>query len=86
MCAVTVCTLCTVTVFVVCAVAGGGTLAEHLVARGIYCTHGNHYAPVLVEDELQRPEGVTRVSFMHYNTLEEVDRVVQALEDILSAP
>eukprot|EP00041_Stephanoeca_diplocostata_P024894 m.641204 g.641204 ORF g.641204 m.641204 type:complete len:768 (-) comp22628_c0_seq2:388-2691(-) len=67
-------------------VLGGDTLAEHLVARGIYCTHGNHYAPVLVEDALQRPEGVTRISFMHYNTLGEVDRVVSALEEILQAP
>merc|ERR1719244_2190513 len=54
---------------------------EHLVTRlneeGVNCTHGNHYAPHLVEESLSRREGVTRISFMHYNTMQEVDRVVE---------
>jgi cysteine desulfurase family protein (TIGR01976 family) len=57
-------------------------LVRGLTGRGVRCTHGNHYAVGLVEQGLGEPEGVTRLSFMHYNTLEEVDRVVAVLADI----
>jgi len=60
-------------------------LTEELNRRNIYCTHGNHYAPSLVDDVLRKPNGVTRVSFLHYNTLEEVDFVVQSIVEILEA-
>ena len=56
-------------------------LVEGLTDRGVHCSHGNHYAPGLVEQGLGL-EAVTRVSFMHYNTLEEVDRVADILEQI----
>jgi len=57
-------------------------LANTLSCQGIYCTHGNHYAPDLVEISLKRVQGVTRLSFMHYNTIMEVDRVIEALNEI----
>ena len=57
-------------------------LVKKLNERNIFCTHGNHYAVDLVEKSLQQGEGVTRISFLHYNTLEEVDRVVDELENI----
>ena len=47
-------------------------------------SHGNHYAPALVEDELGCPQGVTRLSFMHYSTTQDLDRALAALEEILA--
>eukprot|EP00090_Calanus_glacialis_P030868 TRINITY_DN5023_c0_g1_i1.p1 TRINITY_DN5023_c0_g1~~TRINITY_DN5023_c0_g1_i1.p1 ORF type:complete len:763 (+),score=154.94 TRINITY_DN5023_c0_g1_i1:281-2569(+) len=58
-------------------------LVKKLNERNIFCTHGNHYAVELVENSLKQVEGVTRISFLHYNTVEEVDRVVDELENIL---
>ena len=49
---------------------------KFLNAHHILCTHGNHYAPDLVENCLQEPSGVTRISLLHYNTYEEVDKIV----------
>jgi len=57
-------------------------LVKTLNERNILCTHGNHYAVELVEKSLQQVEGVTRISFLHYNTLDEVDRVIDELEFI----
>ena len=55
--------------------AGRPSLAEQLSSAGALCTHGNHYAVDLVEERLGQQDGVTRVSFLHYNTLQEVDMV-----------
>ena len=57
-------------------------LVRGLTSARVRCTHGNHYAVGLVEEGLGEPGGVTRLSFMHYNTLQEVDRVVDILEHI----
>ena len=58
----------------------------HLTARlnqaGVACTHGNHYAVELVDHKMGLAGGVTRLSFLHYNTVEEVERVVNILKDI----
>ena len=56
-------------------------LVTGLNAAGVACTHGNHYAVGLV-DEVLAPAGVTRLSFMHYNTLQEVDTVVSIVINI----
>jgi cysteine desulfurase family protein (TIGR01976 family) len=46
--------------------------------------HGHFYAPRLVEAlGLARDSGVVRVSLAHYNTLDEVDRLLGALEPLL---
>lgn len=55
-------------------------LCEVLNKRGIFCTYGNHYAPELVDRHLNK-DGVVRLSFLHYNTVEDVDAVVAALAD-----
>lgn len=57
-------------------------LALHLGERGIFCASGNFYALELstvlgVEDV----GGWCRLGFLHYNTPEEVDHVLQAIED-----
>ena len=59
-------------------------LTSQLNSRGVNCSHGNHYAVELVDRRLglEAGLGVTRLSFLHYNTLEEVDAVVEMLEQI----
>jgi len=49
--------------------------------KEIHCTYGNHYAPELVDKALGQKEhgGVVRLSFLHYNSVEEVEQVVDAL-------
>mmetsp|Transcript_34797 Transcript_34797/g.69350 ORF Transcript_34797/g.69350 Transcript_34797/m.69350 type:complete len:99 (-) Transcript_34797:206-502(-) len=58
-------------------------LAAALVEQGVWCTAGNHYAQFwaahsngLATDD----EGMTRIGFLHYNTLAEVHRVLDAIE------
>ena len=58
----------------------GRDLVGDLNRNGVYCTHGNHYAVQLVEDALGQVDGVTRVSLMHYNTLDEVDEILNILD------
>jgi cysteine desulfurase family protein (TIGR01976 family) len=50
--------------------------------RGIHVTHGNYYA-VEVMNRLGQP-GLTRIGFVHYNTPQEVDAVLGALDDLAS--
>ena len=61
-----------------------GLLTAELNKRGVNCSHGNHYAVELVDRRLglEAGMGVTRLSFLHYNTLEEVDTVAEMLEQI----
>jgi cysteine desulfurase family protein (TIGR01976 family) len=50
----------------------------------IACAHGNFYARRLVEAMgLDPDDGVMRLSLVHYNTMEEVERAVQALDRLL---
>jgi cysteine desulfurase family protein (TIGR01976 family) len=45
---------------------------------------GDFYAKRLIEDlGLDKQGGVVRVSMVHYNTIEEVDRLIEALETVL---
>ena len=46
---------------------------------------GHFYAARLIERLGLAPDGVVRVSMVHYNTLEEVDRLTAALDSILPA-
>lgn len=56
-------------------------LTEAFNRAGIFCTYGNHYAITLVDEKLQLgdAEGVVRTGFMHYNTEEDIDRILQAI-------
>jgi selenocysteine lyase/cysteine desulfurase len=55
-------------------------IAEHLAAREIYAWSGNFYA-VEVVDRLGLAEsgGLLRVGLCHYNTADEIDRLIAAL-------
>ncbi len=57
-------------------------VAEFLAARGIFVWHGNYYALSLTEALGLEPEGMVRVGLLHYNTAEEVDRLLEALREM----
>ena len=54
-------------------------MAERLAGRGIFVWHGNFYALPLTEALGLEPEGVVRIGLLHYNTTEEIDRLLTAL-------
>jgi cysteine desulfurase family protein (TIGR01976 family) len=55
--------------------------ATRLGERGFAVWHGNYYA-VEIMKRLQLPEGAVRVGIVHYNTTDEVDRLLTALEEL----
>jgi cysteine desulfurase family protein (TIGR01976 family) len=54
-------------------------VATRLGERGFAVWHGNYYA-VEVMDALGLPDGAVRVGIVHYNTADEVDRLLAELE------
>jgi selenocysteine lyase/cysteine desulfurase len=57
-------------------------IATFLGERGIFTWDGNFYALNLSERlGLEQKGGVLRVGLVHYNTAEEVDRLLSALEE-----
>jgi len=59
-------------------------IVEAMDKHRIGIRHGHFYAVRLVEAlGLDRDDGVVRVSMAHYNTVDEVHRLLQALEEIL---
>lgn len=55
-------------------------VAEELGRKGIFVWDGNYYALAIMERlGLEDSGGAVRIGFCHYNTLEEVDRVVTEL-------
>ena len=57
-------------------------VAEHLAQQGIFLWHGHHYALALTEALGLEPHGTVRVGLLHYNTAEEVDRLLMALAEL----
>ena len=55
-------------------------VSRRLGERGFAVWHGNYYAVEIME-RLGLPEGAVRAGFVHYNTAEEVDRLLAALRD-----
>jgi cysteine desulfurase family protein (TIGR01976 family) len=59
-------------------------IADGLSARGIGIGNGNCYAYRLVRAlGLEPEEGVARLSFVHYTAPEEIQRLVEALDEVL---
>ena len=54
-------------------------LATRLGQRGIFAWHGNFYALPVTETLGLEPEGLLRIGLLHYNTAEEVDRLLEEL-------
>jgi selenocysteine lyase/cysteine desulfurase len=60
-------------------------VAEKLAQDGIYVWDGNYYALNVTERlELEDSGGMVRVGAAHYNTLEEVERLKDALLKIIA--
>jgi cysteine desulfurase family protein (TIGR01976 family) len=60
-----------------------GELAEHLSDRHIYTWSGNMYALELTERlGLETRGGLLRLGLLHYNTMEEINRLLDALDEI----
>ena len=62
--------------------SSGPTIVDALAAAGIGIGHGDFYAKRLVE-AVGAPDGVVRISMVHYNTIEEVRRAIAALDPLL---
>jgi cysteine desulfurase family protein (TIGR01976 family) len=59
------------------------TIAEFLGKRGIFTWDGNYYALNLTERlQLEKKGGMLRIGLVHYNTLEEVDRLLGVLREL----
>ncbi|HEX6387074.1 MAG TPA: aminotransferase class V-fold PLP-dependent enzyme, partial [Anaerolineae bacterium] len=57
-------------------------VATRLGAQGIFVWHGHYYAVAVMERlGLLDKGGLVRIGFVHYNTAEEVDRVLMALAE-----
>ena len=58
-------------------------LAQALGERGLFCWAGNHYAlPFTLAMGLE-PGGTLRIGLLHYNTQEEVDRLLAVLAELV---
>ena len=57
-------------------------LATHLAGQGIFVWHGNFYALPLTDALGLEPEGVVRIGLLHYNTENEVQRLLATLAGI----
>jgi cysteine desulfurase family protein (TIGR01976 family) len=70
------------TVAVTCAGRSPDQLAAQLASRHVYAWNGNMYAQELTERlGLEDSGGVLRLGLVHYNTAEEIDRLLQALDE-----
>jgi len=57
-------------------------LAQKLADAGIFVWHGNYYALPLTERLGVEPDGMVRIGLVHYNTAEEVDRLLESLKQL----
>jgi cysteine desulfurase family protein (TIGR01976 family) len=57
-------------------------MAERLGHAGFFTWHGNYYALQLTEALGLEPEGMLRVGMVHYNTMTEVERFIEALHGL----
>lgn len=58
-------------------------LATNLGERGFFTWDGNYYALNVTEQlDVERLGGFLRIGLVHYNTMDEVERLLAALRDI----
>ena len=58
------------------------TVAERLAEQGIAVWDGDYYAFEAMESLGLQPDGALRAGFVHYNTFDEVDRLLEALRGV----
>ena len=56
--------------------------AEQLADAGIFVWPGNHYALPFTEATGLEPDGTLRIGLLHYNTAEEIDRLLDCLRQL----
>ena len=79
---------CTFAIGVLADIEGGSTkledpdlLTSYLNKHGVACTYGNHYCTFWEKSlSLSQETGVVRISFLHYNTVEEVERIITLIK------
>ena len=59
-------------------------VTEWLADRGLYVWNGNHYALPFTETVGLEPGGTIRAGALHYNTVEEITRLVRALKEFVA--
>ena len=57
-------------------------MAEELGHQGVFTWHGNNYAVELTTALGLEPHGMLRIGMVHYNTKDEVDRLLESLENL----
>ncbi|MEZ6067347.1 MAG: cysteine desulfurase-like protein [Planctomycetaceae bacterium] len=57
-------------------------LAEYFARRGLWTWAGNHYAVPFSEAAGLEPHGTLRIGLLHYNTAAEVERLLQAIDEL----
>lgn len=57
-------------------------MAERLGRTGFFTWHGNYYALNLTEQLGLEPNGMLRVGIVHYNTMSEVERLLEAIHGL----
>jgi cysteine desulfurase family protein (TIGR01976 family) len=57
-------------------------ISQQLGDAGIFVWHGNYYALQITETLGLEPDGMVRIGLVHYNTEEEVDRLLLALKKL----
>ena len=61
-------------------------LATKLGERGFFTWDGNYYALNVTEQlDVERTGGFLRIGLVHYNTAEEVERLLAALREIVNS-
>ena len=60
------------------------TVSRKLVTRGIYASHGDFYASTIVRRLDLVDEGLVRAGCSCYSSAEEIDRLLEAVSDIVS--
>ncbi len=60
-------------------------LAQVLADAGIYVWHGNYYALEFTDRLGLEPEGMVRIGLVHYNTREEIDRLLDVVGSAVAA-
>ncbi|MEO8498222.1 MAG: cysteine desulfurase-like protein, partial [Planctomycetota bacterium] len=61
---------------------GAAEIAQRLGDAGIFVWHGNYYALQITETLGLEPDGMVRIGLVHYNTVEEIDRLLQVLTEL----
>jgi cysteine desulfurase family protein (TIGR01976 family) len=57
-------------------------IARHLAERGVFVWDGNYYALPLTEALDLEPHGMVRIGLLHYNTSDEIGRLIDGLRSL----